>query len=34
MSIGTKIYTWMYGKLVGTDDVGNKYIPIVKTTKI
>ena len=25
MSIGTKIYTWMYGKLVGNDEVGNKY---------
>ena len=25
MSIGTKLYTWMYGKLVGTDEVGNKY---------
>ena len=25
MSIGTKLYTWMYGKFVGTDDFGNKY---------
>jgi NADH:ubiquinone oxidoreductase subunit len=25
MSIGTKLYTWMYGKLVGIDSVGNKY---------
>ena len=25
MSIGTKLYTWMYGRLVGTDEVGNKY---------
>ena len=25
MSFGTKIYTWLYGKLVGIDEVGNKY---------
>tara|TARA_B100000579_G_C22670268_1_gene775281 strand:- start:23 stop:379 length:357 start_codon:yes stop_codon:yes gene_type:complete len=25
MSIGTKIYTWLKGNLVGEDDIGNKY---------
>ena len=25
MSIGTKLYTWLYGKMVGTDEIGNKY---------
>ena len=25
MSIGTTIYTWLYGKLVGADEIGNKY---------
>ena len=25
MSLGTKIYTWLYGNLVGTDDQLNKY---------
>ena len=25
MSIGTKLYTWLYGNLVGTDEIGNKY---------
>ena len=25
MSFGTKLYTWLYGKLVGTDEIGNKY---------
>ena len=25
MSFGTKLYTWLYGKLVGTDETGNKY---------
>ena len=25
MSFGTKLYTWLYGKLVGTDHIGNKY---------
>ena len=25
MSIGTTIYTWLYGKLVGSDEIGNKY---------
>ncbi len=25
MSIGTKLYTWFYGKIVGTDEIGNKY---------
>ena len=25
MSFGTKLYTWFCGKLVGTDEVGNKY---------
>ena len=25
MSIGTTIYTWLYGKIVGTDEIGNKY---------
>jgi NADH:ubiquinone oxidoreductase subunit len=24
-SIGTKLYTWRYGELVGEDDAGNKY---------
>jgi len=24
-SIGTKLYTWMNGELVGKDDIGNKY---------
>ena len=25
MSLGTKLYTWLYGKFVGMDDIGNKY---------
>ena len=25
MSFGTKLYTWLYGKFVGSDDFGNKY---------
>ena len=25
MSIGTSIYTWLYGNLVGDDNYGNKY---------
>ena len=25
MSFGTKLYTWLYGKLVGSDSKGNKY---------
>ena len=25
MSFGTKLYTWLYGKFVGTDEIGNKY---------
>ena len=25
MSIGNKIYTWLYGKYVGSDEIGNKY---------
>ncbi len=25
MSFGTKLYTWLYGKLVGNDSMGNKY---------
>ena len=25
MSIGTIIYTWLYGKYVGKDEKGNKY---------
>ena len=25
MSIGTTIYTWIYGKIVATDEIGNKY---------
>ncbi len=25
MSLGTKIYTWLYGNIVGVDDIGNKY---------
>lgn len=25
MSLGTKIYTWFKGNLVGSDDLGNKY---------
>ena len=25
MSFGTKLYTWLYGKLVGSDEIGNKY---------
>ena len=25
MSLGTKIYTWLKGNLVGSDDLGNKY---------
>ena len=25
MNIGTKISTWIYGKLVDVDDFGNKY---------
>ena len=25
MSIGTIIYTWLYGKVVGKDEIGNKY---------
>ena len=25
MSLGTIIYTWLYGKYVGKDDSGNKY---------
>ena len=25
MSFGTTLYTWFYGKLVGSDEIGNKY---------
>ena len=25
MNLGTKIYTWVYGKFVGDDEFGNKY---------
>ena len=25
MSFGTKLYTWLYGKKVGSDKIGNKY---------
>ena len=25
MTIGTTLYTWLYGKLVGNDEIGNKY---------
>ncbi len=25
MTIGTRIYTWLYGELVGTDAFGNRY---------
>jgi len=25
MSFGTKIYTWLYGKFIGKDEMGNKY---------
>lgn len=25
MTIGTRIYTWLHGELVGTDEFGNKY---------
>ena len=25
MTIGTKIYTWIYGKYVGEDEFGNRY---------
>ena len=25
MNLGTKIYTWLYGKFVGDDELGNKY---------
>lgn len=25
MSIGTRLYTWLYGELVGTDRFGNRY---------
>ena len=25
MSLGTKLYTWLYGKSVGSDEFGNKY---------
>ena len=25
MNLGTKIYTWVYGKLVGDDEFGNRY---------
>ena len=25
MSLGTKIYTWFKGNLVGSDELGNKY---------
>ena len=25
MNLGTKIYTWMYGKYVGEDEFGNRY---------
>ena len=25
MTLGTKIYTWIYGNFVGSDDLGNKY---------
>ena len=25
MNIGTKIYTWIYGKYVGEDEFGNRY---------
>ena len=25
MSLGTKIYTWLKGNLVGSDELGNKY---------
>ena len=34
MSIGTTIYTWLYGKIVGTDEIGNNTILIVKITII
>ena len=30
MSWGTKIYTWIYGNLVGVDKFGNKYYSNVK----
>ena len=30
MSLGTKIYTWLYGKLVGKDEFGNKYYSNLK----
>ena len=25
MSLGTKIYTWLKGNFVGSDEIGNKY---------
>ena len=25
MSFSTRLYTWLYGKCVGTDEIGNKY---------
>jgi NADH:ubiquinone oxidoreductase subunit len=25
MSLGTLLYTWLYGELVGTDEFGNRY---------
>jgi NADH:ubiquinone oxidoreductase subunit len=25
MTIGTRIYTWLHGELVGTDEFGNRY---------
>lgn len=33
MSIGTKIYTWLHGELVGTDSLGNRYYKHKRTMK-
>ena len=33
MSLGTKIYTWLKGNLVGGDDLGNKYYSNSKDLK-
>ena len=33
MTIGTKLYTWRYGKQVGIDELGNKYYVEKKTAK-
>ena len=33
MSLGTKIYTWLKGNLVGSDDLGNKYYSSSKDFK-